>query len=264
MPAELLTAKFHVPPLGGQRVARSRLLKRLDDGLQGPLTLISAPAGYGKTVLLSYWASRIAAGASGRRPVPVAWLALDAGDNDPARFWCYVAAALNCLPPLAGKLADLLAWLRTAPDAAIEPVLVRLLNVISDAAPGVTQVLVLDDLHVVTSPAIHASLAYLIEHAPPELHLVLASRADPPLPLARLRARGGLTELRAHDLRFTVDELASFLNGVMHLNLAHAAVAELEARTEGWITGLKLSALWLAGHTDPWLRPRPSPANIPS
>ncbi|MEP7356350.1 MAG: AAA family ATPase, partial [Anaerolineales bacterium] len=247
----MLNAKIHVPPLGGHRVARSRLLQRLDKALHCPLTVVSAPAGYGKTVLLSYWARRLAGSEGGRRAVPVAWVALEAGDNDPVRFWSYVLAALDCLPPLAGRLTNLLASMRATPEPAIEPVLVTLINLISDHAAAAPLVLVLDDFHVVTAPTIHDSLAYVIEHSPAHLHIVLASRADPPLPLARLRARDGLVELRARDLRFTVEEAAAFLNEVMHLNLPAAAVADLEAHTEGWITGLQLAALSLIGQADP-------------
>jgi len=245
-----LTTKLHIPPFSGQRVARPRLLQRLEAGLHCPLTLISAPAGYGKTVLLSYWAQRLAAPEPGRAPVPAAWVALDPGDNDLVRFWGYVLAALDRLPALAGALTELLDALRTASNPALEPVLVGLLNTLSERGPQPAVALILDDLHVITAPAIYDSLAYVIEHAPPQLHLVLASRADPPLPLGRLRARGGLVELRAHDLRFSTDEAAAFLNGVMRLALPAEAVADLETRTEGWITGLQLAALTLSGQAD--------------
>ncbi len=250
MTMTLLTTKLQIPPLGGRQVARARLLQRLDAGLHCPLTLVSAPAGYGKTVLLSHWARRLAGRDEERPLVQVAWVALDADDNHLARFWAYALAALDRLPPLHGALAKPLAELRSAAKPAIEPMLVGLINRLSELAPGTGLVLILDDFQVVSAPAIHASLDYLIENAPPALHLVLASRADPPLPLARLRARGALVELRSRDLRFTRDESAAFVNGVIHLNLSPAQTAELEARTEGWITGLQLAALALKGQSN--------------
>jgi len=246
----LLTTKLQIPLHSGQHVARTRLLARLEAGRQCSVTLVSAPAGYGKTVLLSDWMRQLSA--DGRRPaVLTAWVALDTGDNDPGRFWSYVLAALASLAPLAGELTDLLAVLRTASEPPLEAVLVGLINVLSERLSSAALVLVLDDLHTVTAPAVHDSLAYVIEHAPRTLHLILASRADPPLPLARLRARGDLVELRANDLRFTAEEPAAFLHGVMDLRLTPERVADLEARTEGWITGLQLAALSLRGHAPP-------------
>jgi len=235
----LLATKLHVPRTRPGFVARPRLAERLAEGTARELVLVCTPAGFGKTTLLGDWARR------GQRPV--AWLSLDAGDNDPARFWRHVAAALDgALPGVAGRVAPLLQGLQPAAFGAAAAALVNELA-------GVTEevVLVLDDYHLIDAPPVHASLGFLLEHLPSSLRLALASRSDPPLPLARLRARGQLTELRERDLRFTTEEAAALLRAAVGPDLPEAAIATLEGRTEGWVAGLQLAALSLQGHADP-------------
>ena len=246
LPPQLLATKLGVPAARAQLVGRPRLFERLEAGLRGKLTVVAAPAGFGKTTLLSAWR----ANAAGQSP-PFGWVSLDAGDNDPLLFWSYVLAALDTVIP--GVIAPALAMLQSPQPPLIEHVLLNVLNAVA-ARPLEQQSrpvgLVLEDYHVVTAPAIHAALAWLIERLPAGLHLIIVTRVDPALPLARLRARGDLTELHADDLRFTPDEVAAFLNQTMGLGLTAADLAALEARTEGWIAGLQLAALALQGHPD--------------
>jgi LuxR family maltose regulon positive regulatory protein len=237
-PEGLLATKFHLPHPPPGCVPRQRLDRRLDDSLRSGLTLVSAPAGFGKTTLLAEWCRR--------QQQPVAWLSLDAGDNDPVRFWRYTVAALERVRPgLAGRVAGLLGSL--AP-ASIESLATTVVNEL--AAQGGDALLVLDDYHVVEAQPIHASLRFLLEHQPPALHIVLVSRADPPLPLARLRAGGRLAELRAADLVFNLSEAAALLGEAAGLPLGEDLVADLVARTEGWAAGLKLAGLSLPGQPD--------------
>ncbi len=238
MTATLLSTKFYIPPTRPEFVPRPRLIERLDGGLHRKLTLISAPAGFGKTTLVGAWV------ASFKRPV--AWLSLDEGDNDPARFLTYLVAALQTIKAEIG--AGLLGTLQSHQPPPPEMILTALLNEIT-ALPD-NFVLVLDDYHMIDSKAVDSALAFLVEHQPPQMHLVIASREDPHLPLARLRARGQLTELRVADLRFSPAEAADFLNQVMGLNLSAEDIAALETRTEGWIAGLQLAALSMQGHQD--------------
>jgi class 3 adenylate cyclase len=247
--ANLLTTKLFVPPARANLVLRPRLIAQLQAGLSGKLTLIAAPAGFGKTTLLATWlaASTESLGSSPR----VAWVSLDSADNDPVRFWSYVIVALDTLAPGVG--APALSLLQAPQPPQIEIVLTTILNTFSAAyaMPPVADVLlVLDDYHVITDASIHRALALLLDYAPPNLHLVIATRADPALPLARLRARGSVTELRADDLRFTPDEVVTFLDQVMGLSLDAADLTALEARTEGWIAGLQLAALALRQQHD--------------
>jgi LuxR family transcriptional regulator, maltose regulon positive regulatory protein len=231
----LLATKLHVPRPRPGFVPRPRLLDQLSKGTAPGLTLVCTPAGFGKTTLLAEWAR------TGHRPV--AWLSLDPGDNDPARFWRHAAAALDTVRPgLAERVAGLLGGL----PASFEAVVATLVDEL--AAEEV--VLVLDDYHLVQAPAVHASLEFLLEHLPPQLRLVVASRADPPLPLARLRAGRQLLELREADLRFTSAEAAELLRAAVEVELPEAAVAALEERTEGWAAGLQLAALSLQGQLD--------------
>jgi LuxR family transcriptional regulator, maltose regulon positive regulatory protein len=255
----LLTTKLYVPPPRPNLVARPRLLARLQAGLRGKLTLLVAPAGFGKTTLLSAWIAdcrlqiadcsrvnpKLQPPISNPQSPQVAWVSLDAGDNDPARFWSYVFTALERLLPGVAETA--LALLQSSQPPA-ETLLPSLLNALSARATDC--VLVLDDYHGIDAAAIHAGLSFLLERLPPTLHLVIASRAEPPLPLARLRARGELSELRAPDLRFTPDEAASFLTEVMDLTLSFEEVAALERRTEGWVAGLQLAALAMRERRD--------------
>ena len=244
MPTALLETKLYVPRSRHGLVQRARLSDRLDRGAASKLTLVSAPAGFGKTSLLAEWlASRSAAADSARS---AAWISLDRGDNEPATFWTYVIAALRTVAPGVG--ASALTLLESPQPPPIETVLTQLLNDLGAVAGDI--VLVLDDYHVIDAREVQESMAFLLDHLPPQLHLVLAGRADPALPLARLRARGELVEARAADLRFTLDEAAAYLNEMMGLELGAADVAALEGRTEGWIAALQLAALSMQGRAD--------------
>jgi LuxR family maltose regulon positive regulatory protein len=228
----LLATKLHMPASRPDLVPRPRLAGRLDEGLALGLVLVCAPAGYGKTVVLADWARR--------RECPAGWLSLDAGDNDPARFWRHVVAALDqARPGIAGRVAPLL-----GPPSS-QGLVTALINELA----AEEALLVLDDYHLISSQQVHESLAFLLEHRPAGLGLVLASRSDPPLALARLRGRGQLAEVRAADLRFTADEAAALLQRVAAA-LPEASVAALADRTEGWAAGLHLAALSLRGQDD--------------
>src|SRR2546430_8359465 len=212
-----------MPPLRPEVVSRPRLLERLNEGLRRHLVLISAPAGFGKTTLVSQWLALIER--------PSAWLSLDEGDNDPARFLTYLVAALQTIAATIGQ--GVLGVLQSPQPPPPEAMLTALLNDITALSDQF--VLVLDDYHVLEAKAVDHALTFLLEHLPPQMHLVIATREDPPLPLARLRARGHLTEVRVTDLRFTPSEAAEFLNQGMGLNLSAEDVTDLEARSEGWI-----------------------------
>ena len=240
MAGPLLETKLHVPRWRRSLVARPRLSERLGRGAESALTLVSAPAGFGKTTLLAEWLAVDAA--DGRS---VAWLSLDQRDNDPALFWTYLVAALNTGAPGGG--AGALSLLQP-PQPPNEAGLVALLNDLDAISDDV--VLVLDDYHVIDARDVQDAMAFLLEHLPPQIHLVIASRTDPPLPLARLRGRGELAEIRAADLRFTPGEAAEYLNEVMGLALTAADVTALEGRTEGWIAALQLAALSMQGRED--------------
>jgi LuxR family maltose regulon positive regulatory protein len=227
----LLRTKLFAPRVHAELVGRPRLLTRLDEGAHCTLTLLSAPAGFGKTTLLATWISQ--------RETPVAWLSLDERDNDPPRFWMYVIAALRTVWSDVGETAS--AMLRAPESPPIESVLTELLNDV--ATQDGKGALVLDDYHVVTDEAIHGALTFLLENRPPQLRIVIASRVDPPLSLPRLRARRELVELRAADLRFTAEEAEAFFQQVEGLSLDADDVAALELLTEGWAAGLQLAAL---------------------
>ena len=245
----LLETKLYVPRRRPSLVPRPRLIQRLDRGVERSLTLVSAPAGFGKTTLLADWAAGAAAGER-----PAAWLSLDQGDNNLERFWTYVITALRAVRSEVGDSA--LSLLRSPQPPASELVLTALINDIAaidddpsaGSASGLT--LILDDYHVIEVEPVHLSIAYLLDHLPPRMHVVIATRSDPPLPLARLRARGDLTELRAADLRFSPDEATAFFDEVMGLELSAADVAALDRRTEGWVAGLQLAGLSMQGRED--------------
>jgi LuxR family transcriptional regulator, maltose regulon positive regulatory protein len=240
VPTPILATKLYLPPPRPKVVLRRRLIERLNDAFQRKLTLISAPAGFGKTTLLGEWL------AGCQRPV--AWLSLDEGDNDPTGFLTYIVAALQTIDAAIGKgVLGLLHASQPQPPPN-ETLLTVLLNDL--AARPDPLVLIFDDYHTVDGPAIDQALTFLVEHLPPQLHLVIATREDPQLPLARLRARGQLIELRAADLRFTAAEAADFLNQGMGLALSETDVAALEARTEGWIAGLQMAAISMQGRAD--------------
>jgi LuxR family transcriptional regulator, maltose regulon positive regulatory protein len=237
-PEGLLTTKLYVPRPPPGFVARSRLVDRLNRGRAGKLTLVCAPAGFGKTSVLADWS---------RQHAPrVGWLSLDTADNDPVRFWRHVAAAVDGVRPgIAARVAPLL----SSPGlASFDGLVTTIVNEL--AADPDELLLVLDDYHVIDTESVHESLLFLLEHAPPGLHAVLASRADPPLPLARLRAQAQLAELRAADLRFTAEEGAALLRELVGQELHGDAIATLTARTEGWAVGLQLAALSLRDQSD--------------
>ncbi|HMQ31051.1 MAG TPA: LuxR C-terminal-related transcriptional regulator [Chloroflexaceae bacterium] len=239
MDTPLLSTKLYLPPPRPGVVRRARLFALLDEGLRCELTVVSAPAGFGKTTLLSDWLAH-----AGR---PAAWLSLDGGERSPSRLLTYLIAALQC--HVAGAGAAALAALRSAQPPPTEALLIMLLNDLAGLSLDV--ILVLDDYHTIDSPPVGALMALLIERLPPRLRLVIAGRADPDLPLARLRARHQLRELRAADLRFTADEAATFLRQSMGLAIAAPDVATLDQHTEGWAVGLQLAALALQGRPDP-------------
>ncbi|GHO91118.1 hypothetical protein KSF_011660 [Reticulibacter mediterranei] len=234
----LLATKLYMPRLRPNMVSRSRLIERLSAGLHRKLTLISAPAGFGKTTLVSEWVQGIER--------PAAWLSLDEGENDSTRFLTYLVAALQTIAPKLGK--GVWGALQSPQPPPPDSILTTLLNELTTLPDQI--VLVLDDYHLIEAQAVDQALTFLVEHLPPQMHLVIVTREDPRLPLARLRARDHVTELRAADLRFTASESAAFLNQMMGLTLSAGDIAALERRTEGWIAGLQLAALSLQGQED--------------
>ncbi len=251
MSTPLLTTKLYIPPFRPEWVPRPHLVERLNAGL-GPsalgfarkLTLVSAPAGSGKTTLITTWLSGFRLEAPGTSiESQVAWLSLDETDNDPLRFFTYVVAALRTVDPQIGGDAQRL--LESAQSSSFEPLITTLINdVAGEASP---LILVLDDYHAITELVIHEAIGFLLDRQPPHMHLVITTRHDPPLPLSRLRGRGQMTEIRQDDLRFTPEEAAAFLNRSMGLRLTPSEISALEEHTEGWITGLQLAALSMQG-----------------
>ena len=255
----LLATKLYAPPPRPNLVARPRLLERLDLGLETSLTLVSASAGFGKTSLLGLWIaglgspldvaeSAATADASTEqrrteRAKRVAWLSLDAGDSDPTRYLRYLVAALATIAPEAGQATRNMLRLPQPPSA--ESILTALINGLF-ALPA-DLVLVLDDYHTIETQMVHSAMAFLIENLPPQVHVILSTRADPPLPLSRWRSRGMMVEIHDDDLRFNPEESAAYLNNVMNLNLASEEITALNQRTEGWIVGLQMAALALQG-----------------
>jgi LuxR family transcriptional regulator, maltose regulon positive regulatory protein len=235
----LLATKLTVPRPRSGRLPRPRLIARLDEAMARDLILVCAPAGFGKTTLLAAWAQSA--------KWPVAWLSLDRDDNDPVRFWRYVTASLDRASADFG--GPVLSFLSPPNVASGHEVVIALLNELESLSDEL--VLVFDDYHVIESAPIHESLTFFVGHLPPQLRVVIATRSDPPLQLARLRARDRLAELRTADLRFTPEESSSFLREVWGLGLSPASAATLEARTEGWAVGLQLAALSLQGRADP-------------
>jgi len=257
MSTPILATKLYIPPPRPKLVLRPRLTERLNEGLHRKLTLISAPAGFGKTTLIAEWGMRIAESTDPHSKIQspkLCWLSLDESDNEPTRFLSYFIAALQTID--ANIASGALGALQSPQPPPTEAILTTLINEIAalpdNPSTGSRQsfILVLDDYHIIDSPPVDNALTFLIEHLPPQMHLVITTRDDPNLPLARLRARGQLTELRAADLRFTSAEAAEFLNQVMGLNLSAENIAALERRTEGWIAGLQLAAISMQGHED--------------
>jgi len=236
----LLSTKLYFPPARPSMVPRPALVERLHNGLQGRLTLISAPAGYGKSTLMSEWRAGVG------HDYPAVWFSLDSDDNDPASFFAYFIAAITTLKPGFGETT--LALLQSSPPLATQVILTSLINELG--AFDKTFSLILDDYHVISNHPTHEAVTYLLDHLPPQMHLVILTRADPPLPLSRLRGRNQLIEIRAADLCFTVEEAAVFLNQVMGLALSGEQVEALEQRTEGWVAGLQLAALSMQGCDD--------------
>jgi LuxR family maltose regulon positive regulatory protein len=237
----ILATKLYIPKTSRQYVNRDHLLKKLDQGLNSRLVLVSAPPGYGKTTSVSLWLSALA-----NPRIKAAWVSLDEGDNDPARFLTYFITAIMNLDIGVGE--NSLALLQSAQASSVDSVLLSLLNEIAESEDDF--VLVIDDYHLVETSAIHDALVFLIDNMPTQMHLVLISRSEPPLSLARLRARGQLTEIHTADLRFTPQEVAEFLNTLAGLGLSPQELAAMEARTEGWVTGLQLAALSIEGQHD--------------
>jgi LuxR family transcriptional regulator, maltose regulon positive regulatory protein len=238
MSIPILATKLYIPPPRPGLVPRRRLIDRLNEGLHGKLTLISAPAGFGKTTLVSEWVTDCNR--------PTTWLSLDEGDNDLTRFLTYFVTALQTIAPNMG--AGVLVALQSPQPPTTEVILTAFLNEIVTVPDDF--LLVLDDYHLADARPIDDALAFLLEHLPPQMHLVITTREDPNLPLARLRVRRQLTELRAAELRFTPDEAAHFLNHVMGLHLSAEDIDTLETRTEGWIAGLQLAAISMQSHQD--------------
>jgi len=234
----LLTTKVYVPPLRSNHVPRARLLNRLEAGFDCKITLISAPAGFGKTTLISEWVDR--------NGLFTAWLSLDDGDNDPHRFLAYLIMALkNIQSDIGEEILDVLQSPKVPP---VDELLAYLVNDLSGVS--VPFVLVLDDYHLITEAEVHQVVTFLLENQPPQLHLVISGRADPPWPMARLRAQGEINELRTSDLRFTPEETIEFVHKVMGLELSVEEIRELDRRTEGWVAGIQMAALSMRGRED--------------
>ena len=241
----LLATKLAIPPTYRKKIVpRPRLYGQLEAGVQCPLVLITAPAGFGKTTLIGEWLRQCG--------IPVAWISLECSDNDPVRFWRYVIKALNCLhPDISERMGYQYELLQRCLSETLnmEALLTTLINILMTLPQD--SILALDDYHTITEPAIHQSLQFLLEHLPPQLHLFITTRTNFPLPIARLRVQGKLTELRAADLRFTSDETEHFFTQAMGFPLSTADIATINERIEGWAAGLQLAALSLQGWDDP-------------
>ncbi len=235
MAVPLLITKLYIPKVRPELILRPHLIEQLNAGLQRKLTLISAPAGFGKTSILAEWVSSF--------DLPSAWFSMDESDNDLARFFAYFVASLQTIKADIGEAT--LEAIQSLQPMQYKAVMTPLINEIHDMQEAF--VLVLDDYHVINAEPVHRTLTFLLDHLPPKMHIVIASRADPPLPLARLRGQDQLIEIRTADLRFSYEEVSNFLNKVMGLNLSREDLSSLEERTEGWVTGLQMVALWLQG-----------------
>jgi LuxR family maltose regulon positive regulatory protein len=252
MTTPLLTTKLYIPPVRPSLVPRPRLIEQLNEGTRSgrKLTLISAPAGFGKTTLVSEWVDHFRSDSAKENRIDnrVAWLTLDESDNELTRFLSYSIAALQTIEANIAKGALGALYASQPQPPPTEAILTALINEIAALPDRI--VLVLDDYHLIEARPVHDALTFLLRHLPPQMHLVIATRDDPHLTLARLRARGQLIELRAADLRFTSSEAAEFLDRVMGLDLSAEDIAALETRTEGWIAGLQLAAISMRGHQD--------------
>lgn len=242
----LLATKLYIPQPRPGLIRRTRLTERLNKGIKCKLTLISAPAGFGKTTLLSEWIFQ--------SQLPVAWISIDKGDNDPVYFIKYVIEALQKIEPKVGETT--LTLVQSPQQPPLEAIIINLIQEIENIPDDF--VLILDDYHSINISKIHQLVEFLIDRMPLQMHLVIATRVDPGLPLARLRVRNQLNEFRVSDLCFTVDETALFFNRMMKLDLSNQDIKILEERTEGWVAGLQLAALSMQGRSDIpklWLRP---------
>jgi LuxR family maltose regulon positive regulatory protein len=245
MPASILITKLFTPPLKADLVERPDLIQRLSDGLDRKAALISAPAGFGKSTLVSAWLKEL----NQMPETEAAWLSLDADDNDPTRFLTYLLAALGRTKQLGEEFEGGIGSMLQSPQPPpAQSVLIPILNQLAEAESKI--ILVLDDFHLIDSQKVHDIVGFLLDHLPPQVHLVIATRQDPQLPLGRLRAQDQLTELRAADLRFSNEEAGDFLNRLMGLDLSPEEIAELDTRTEGWIAGLQLAAISMQGSDD--------------
>jgi len=240
--SQLLATKFFVPVASGTLIARPRLTILLDESLKRPFTLVSAPAGFGKTTLLATWAQSLPT-SKGR----IAWVSLDEEDNDPLQFWVYVLSALDMQS--SERFTPLLKYLQSSQPPSLKDVLAALSNLLLDSTEHF--VLILDDYHAITEQEVHATLSYFLDHLPPQLHIMLATRTDPPLPLPWLRAHGHMLEVRADQLRCTVEETRIIFQEVMGIHLPEETIQEVAMRTEGWLVGLQLLGLSLPGYVDP-------------
>ncbi|MCC9075668.1 LuxR C-terminal-related transcriptional regulator [Litorilinea aerophila] len=241
MTSPILATKFYIPSPPPQAVSRPRLLDRLNAGLHGKLTLISAPAGYGKTTLAAEWVYQF----QDAPDVRVCWLSLAEDDSDPLQFFAYLSAAMGSVPGVRSTLPKLLRSGQPTPARHLMAAFIHDVSAVSGCI-----YLVLDDYHAIASAAVEEAVSFLLQHMPPQMNLLLVSRTDPGFPLSRLRARGQLVELRADELRFTAGEAAEFLRRGMGVSLTSHQIAALEARTEGWIAGLQMAALSMRNRTD--------------
>ncbi|HEX3642308.1 MAG TPA: AAA family ATPase, partial [Ktedonobacteraceae bacterium] len=240
--SQLVATKFFVPVAPGTLISRPRLTALLAKSLKYPLTLVSAPAGFGKTTLLAAWVQSLRASHT-----QIAWVSLDEEDNEPVLFWTYVLSALDT--DLQERFTPLLKSLQSPQAPPLKYILTALINLLSESSEHF--LLILDDFHLITEEQIHTSLSYLVEHLPAQMHIILATRTDPPLPLPQLRARGQVLEVGMDQLRCTAEETKAFFKEVMNTQLPDETIQEVKARTEGWLVGLQLLALSRRGHADP-------------
>jgi ATP/maltotriose-dependent transcriptional regulator MalT len=248
--SSLLTPKIQAPRLHGAHISREHLLARLDEGLARQLTLLCAPAGSGKTTLLSQWLAARDTSIDTDAAGPVAWLTLDASDNDPARFWSYLIAACRIVQVDFGQaaLAQLQKrWQPSVEPASLESIVTAFLNELASSSKQ--HILILEDYHLITATRIHETLSFLLDHQPATLHLVISARSEPALPLPRLRARNELSEIRATDLRFSLQETQEFLRQARAPHLSAEHLLYLDTRLQGWAAGLRLAALTLQKYT---------------
>jgi len=247
MSAPILLTKLFIPENRPELVARSHLVDQLNNGLHRKLTLISAPAGFGKTTVVTNWLHSQEGDASS--PFLIGWLSLDEDDNDPVRFLTYLITALNRLPGLKTEIGVGALQMAQAPNPPPpQTILTAVINEIAMISDKI--VLVIDDYHLIDSQPVHDALIFLLENLPSQLHLVITTREDPSLQISRLRTRDQLNELRAVQLRFSIAETDEFLNQIMGLGLSTQDIAALEKRTEGWVAGLQLAAISMRGRTD--------------